>query len=66
MTKHFAPFGGYIGLGDFARRVGISYLTAWRWVKTGRISAHKIGAFWVVPETELEKAQPRNPFKPRV
>lgn len=49
------PLGGYIDLSGFARAVGISYFTAYRWVKEGRIRAWQIGRFWAVPIDEVER-----------
>jgi predicted site-specific integrase-resolvase len=29
-------------LGDYARRVGVSYRTAWRWYKSGQLSGYQV------------------------
>lgn len=41
-----------ISLADFARRNGITYVTAHRWLKTGRITAVKEGKFWYLDAPE--------------
>jgi predicted site-specific integrase-resolvase len=41
-----------IRLKDFAKRRGISYMTAWRWWKQGLIKGEQIGSVIYVDDTE--------------
>lgn len=56
MTEH-------ITLIDAAERLGVHYMTAYRYVRTGRLTAHKEGGQWQVTEDELERflTEPRTP-----
>lgn len=49
------PLLGYMDLSGFARAVGVSYFTAYRWAKEGRIRAWQVGRFWAVPIDEVER-----------
>jgi excisionase family DNA binding protein len=41
-------------LQEAADRLGVHYMTVYRWVRTGRLPATKQGAAWVVQERDLE------------
>jgi len=41
-----------IRLKDFARRKGVSYMTAWRWWKQGLIKGERIGSLIYVEDTD--------------
>ncbi len=39
--------------GEVAKRLGVSTMTIRRWVKSGKIKAHKIGKEYRIPESEV-------------
>lgn len=45
----------HITLIDAAERLGVHYMTAYRYVRTGRLNAHKAGGQWQVTEEDLER-----------
>ena len=49
------PGGTTIGLREAAERLGVHYMTAYRYVRSGRLDAHKVGNEWQVDEHELER-----------
>lgn len=42
-------------LAEAAERLGVHYMTAYKYVRTGRLNAHKDGGLWVVPVSEVEE-----------
>jgi excisionase family DNA binding protein len=44
-----------LSLREVAERVGVHYMTAYRWVRTGRLPATKRGGTWVVESQEVER-----------
>ena len=42
-------------LNEVAERLGVHYMTAYRYVRTGRLWAHQRGAQWLVDEGDLER-----------
>lgn len=52
-----------ITLQEAARRLGVHYMTAYRYVRTGSLPARQAGARWMVEETDVEAM--RNPKGPR-
>ena len=52
-----------ITLQEAARRLGVHYMTAYRYVRTGSLPARQAGARWMVEETDVEAM--RNPKSPR-
>jgi excisionase family DNA binding protein len=45
------PAAGLLGLREAADRLGVHYMTAYRYVRTGRLPATRIGAqWWVDPD----------------
>src|SRR5580698_8705556 len=49
--EHVPP--GFLGLQEAADRLGVHYMTAYRYVRTGRLPATRIGAQWWVDPTDL-------------
>ena len=49
-----------VTLHEAAERLGVHYMTAYRYVRTGRLPAERDGAHWLVDPIELERlaAQP--------
>lgn len=45
----------FVTLNEAAERLGVHYMTAYRYVRTGRLAASKVGAEWQVDERELER-----------
>ncbi len=39
---------------DAAEKLGVHYMTAYRYVRTGRLPAHKVGGQWQVAPEDLE------------
>ena len=51
-----------ITLQEAARRLGVHYMTAYRYVRTGSLPARQAGARWMVDEADLEALRaPREP-----
>ncbi len=46
-----------ISLAEAAERLGVHYMTAYRYVRTGRLQAVKDGAEWQVEEQEVERVR---------
>lgn len=44
-----------LSLADVAERLGVHYMTVYRYVRTGRLTAQRKGALWVVLESELSR-----------
>ena len=42
-----------ISLGEAAERLGVHYMTAYRYVRTGRLPATRVGGQWVVDPRDL-------------
>ena len=53
-----------ITLHEAADRLGVHYMTAYRYVRTGRLPAEREGAQWLVDPLELERLRARPP-RPR-
>ncbi len=47
-----------ISLQEAADRLGVHYMTAYRYVRTGRLPARREGVQWMVDPAELEKMRP--------
>jgi MerR family transcriptional regulator, light-induced transcriptional regulator len=50
------PGSGLLGLQEAADRLGVHYMTAYRYVRTGRLPATRIGAQWWVDQRDLRRA----------
>lgn len=44
----------HVGLRDAAERLGVHYMTVYRYIRTGRLPAERIGATWSVTLEDLE------------
>lgn len=53
-----------IGLQEAARRLGVHYMTAYRYVRTGRLPAQRDGVQWLVDPDDLAKLQGGNRDRP--
>ncbi len=51
---------GQITLGEAARRLGVHYMTAYRYVRTGTLPARQSGARWMVEEADVEALRAPN------
>jgi excisionase family DNA binding protein len=51
------PTPSTISLAEAAERLGVHYMTAYRYVRTGRLEAVKDGAEWQVDEREVERVR---------
>ncbi len=47
--------GGDITLQEVAARLGVHYMTAYRYVRTGRLPARREGVLWIVNATDVDK-----------
>ena len=54
-----------IGLRDAAARLGVHYMTAYRYVRLGVLPATKVGGEWQVRLTDLEQVAHRDEAPPR-
>ncbi|WP_148882988.1 IS607 family transposase [Thermococcus aciditolerans] len=41
--------------GEFAKKLGVSKMTVLRWIKAGKLKAHRIGKEYRVPESEIKR-----------
>ena len=51
-----------VGLRQAAEQLGVHYMTAYRYVRSGRLPAHKLGSEWQIDPADLEQliaARPR-------
>jgi excisionase family DNA binding protein len=53
-----------IGLNDAADRLGVHYMTVYRYVRTGRLPAVKVGGQWQVDEADLDRLHADEPVTP--
>ncbi len=53
-SEHVPP--GFLGLQEAADRLGVHYMTAYRYVRTGRLPATRIGSQWWVDPGDLGMA----------
>jgi excisionase family DNA binding protein len=63
LSEHSAA--GLLGLQEVADRLGVHYMTAYRYVRTGRLPATRIGSQWWVDPHDLPAAVERNPVAGR-
>lgn len=47
--------GGVIGLNDAANRLGVHYMTVYRYIRTGRLPAVKVAGVWQVLQTDVDR-----------
>lgn len=57
-NKHAKPLPKMIRISEFALLAGVSYRTGFRWVKSGRLHAVKVGTQWRIPVRELLMSHP--------
>jgi excisionase family DNA binding protein len=50
-----------IGLGDAAERLGVHYMTVYRYVRTGRLPAVKVAGEWQVEEAAVDRLRAGEP-----
>ena len=53
-SEHVPP--GFLGLQEAADRLGVHYMTAYRYVRTGRLPATRVGSQWWVDPDDLGMA----------
>ncbi|GAB6135881.1 hypothetical protein JCM16307_14300 [Thermococcus prieurii] len=41
--------------GEVAKKLGVSKMTILRWIKSGKLKAHRIGKEYRVPESEIKR-----------
>src|SRR5581483_8712930 len=56
---------GRITLQEAATRLGVHYMTAYRYVRTGRLPGERSGANWLVDPAALDRLGPAAPSAPR-
>lgn len=44
-----------VGVGEAAKRLGISPMTLHRWIVSGRIMAIRVGSYRAIPRSEIER-----------
>ncbi len=59
------PTSGTVTLLEAADQLGVHYMTAYRYVRTGRLDAHKQGSQWFVTQRDLDRFTRRPPTAPR-
>ncbi len=59
-----APTSGAVTLLEAADQLGVHYMTAYRYVRTGQLDAHKQGSQWVVTQRDLDRFTRRPPIEP--
>lgn len=45
----------YYLLGDGAKALGVARTTLWRWIKSGKLHAYRVGREVLIEKAELEK-----------
>jgi excisionase family DNA binding protein len=63
-TRTVASVAEPISLQEAASRLGVHYMTAYRYVRTGRLPAQRDGVQWVVDPRDLELVQPQERVQP--
>jgi excisionase family DNA binding protein len=53
-----------ISLREAARRLGVHYMTAYRYVRTGRLPARRDGQEWLIDPADLDLVRPPEPAGP--
>ena len=53
-----------ISLREAAQRLGVHYMTAYRYVRTGRLPARRAGQEWLVDPGDLDLVHPAEPLRP--
>src|ERR1700761_7767364 len=53
-----------ISLREAARRLGVHYMTAYRYVRTGRLTARRDGQEWLIDPADLDLVRPPGPAGP--
>jgi excisionase family DNA binding protein len=53
-----------ISLREAARRLGVHYMTAYRYVRTGRLPARRDGQEWLIDPADLDLVRPAEPAGP--
>ena len=51
----------YVGLREAAERLGVHYMTVYRYVRIGQLPAHRNGATWLVAVEDLDRLREPNP-----
>jgi excisionase family DNA binding protein len=59
-----APVAESISLAEAAQRLGVHYMTAYRYVRTGRLPARREGAQWLVNPRDLARLQKHDRDRP--
>jgi hypothetical protein len=56
LSKQPLDFGRVRGtpLGEYAKKIGVKYLTLYKRVKEGKVKAFRIGSRWMVRDYEAE------------
>jgi excisionase family DNA binding protein len=54
-----------VSLHEAAERLGVHYMTAYRYVRTGRLPAERDGSHWLVDPIELERLAAQPSPRPR-
>jgi excisionase family DNA binding protein len=65
--KHATAVQSYLSLSDFARHLGVSRVTVWRWIRSGRLRHIRLSSMLVrIPVSEVERLarQPVNKRPP--
>lgn len=63
-TRTAAPLAEPISLQEAASRLGVHYMTAYRYVRTGRLPARRDGAQWFVDLRDLDRMQQQDRARP--
>ncbi len=59
------PAAGSVTLLEAAGQLGVHYMTAYRYVRTGRLNAHQQGSQWFVTQRDLDRFTRRPPTPSR-
>ena len=63
-SRTAAPLAEPISLQEAASRLGVHYMTAYRYVRTGRLPARRDGAQWFVDPRDLDRMQQQDRARP--
>jgi excisionase family DNA binding protein len=54
-----------VGLPEAAQSLGVHYMTAYRYVRTGRLPARSVGGLWQVDPADIEALKTKKPLRRR-
>jgi len=65
LDELFAPYPDHLSVEELAEILGVTRLTAYRWLQRGLVPGYKVGASWVILRDEVRDhlATQRNEYR---